>query len=258
MACDYSSNYVGNLKQLSIDFLSIINNQILMGVEATNVPQIECDPGETVDIMKFDCTKWCEIQTLLVPVVCNEEDQTGFLLTLRETIACILETVDSLDYGTKSQLERLRCVVATLEARVRTVCCLPSCEEVIGDLLCVLIQLLTTLISISSKLATIVYYANCAATEDKVSKAFVDCIICEFINDICELERLSQELMAVSQAFVACSMKMCTPCTVAPNAPVKSRPMCPPGLMNNGMNNGRYGQSWGMNRPNGCKSCGCK
>jgi len=160
-----------------------------------------------------------------------------------------------MNYGLKAQFERFKCLCQSLTARIEGIRCNDSCDDIIGDLLCLLIQLLTKLISAVSKAATLVYYADCVSdTTDCCRKrivVFFECMTCDFVNDLCELEKLSNELNAILIAFIAFDMQNCTPCGTAKCAPVKQRPMCPPNMMNCGCHGHKPPYGYG-HKPGGC------
>lgn len=244
----FPNKYIKNLKYITTSLQSIIDNHILIDSGPAESPS-NCDTS-TPPAKIFDCEQWCKIRALLSNPDCEPTDTVNYLQALIDTLDCILGNVDSLDYDIKAQIKRFKCVVNYLRVRINSICCVEeqSCQDIVGDLLCVLMQVLTTLISATSKIATIVYYANCAKSGNRVASVFINCLICDFVNDVCELERLLEELMAISNAFNSCFMDSCTPCTISPCAPPKRRPMCPPSIMNN-----PKPQFSGYKRP----GCGC-
>ncbi|RDY24984.1 hypothetical protein CHF27_001935 [Romboutsia maritimum] len=258
----YYGEYIGNLEYVSSQLLGIINGNILPALPSTGFPVDVKDPrGVCVstytpkDSVVFDCTIWNTIKEKLInsSEESGEVATTGILVYLCDTLDCILKRTVGLNYGFAAQLERFLCLCESLETRLDSICCNGKCPEVIGDLLCVLMQILTKLISAVSKAAVLVYYATCdinPTTGNTVIATFFECMLCDLINDLCELEKLIPELSAIVIAFATCDMQKCTPCYTAPCAPKKVRPICPPNMMHYG-NNG-YGQNYG-----GCCGSGC-
>ncbi len=248
MACQFPKNFVDELRWVSEKLLSVINVDILIG-SGPGDGSIDCNlPGNT-NITSFDCGKWCSIRAILSNPACQDTNE-DYLQDLIDALHCVLSNVD-LDYGIKAQIKRFKCLVEILKVRINSIACVAQCEDIIGDLLCILIQVLTALISAVSKVATMVYYADCY-DESRIAKSFIDCISCDFVNDLCELERLLDELIAVANAFNVCFMDSCTPCTVAPSVPPKRRPVCPPPMMHGG-HHGPKSQYNGSCKP----GCGC-
>jgi hypothetical protein len=231
---NYVVGYIQNLKFVSQGLLNIINGNLLQGTTTPAAP-INMNPCPTATLPShvFDCTDWVAIKDLLISAS-DEPDNTGYLLTLEQTLNCIIQNVTSMSFGLRAQFERFLCLVRSIESRIDSIHCISTCEEVIGDLLCLLVELLTQLISVVSKAATLVYYADCANNPTNCNRsipAFFECMVCAFVNELCELEKLLPELSAIVMAFIACDMQNCTPCGTATCAPVKTRPICPPKMM---------------------------
>lgn len=254
--CKFIKEYVGNLEYVSNGLLSIINSNILIGSSPIYTPIKNTDGScisevDDTNITIFDCSTWQIIRNLLVVNSGSSTDpKPGFLEILCNTLDCITKNVTGLGHGLASQFERFACLCKSLRDRLDCVVCNVSCPEILGDFLCLLLQILTKLISAVSKAASLVYYADCDRTSvnaNSIVVAFFDCMACDFINDLCELERLANELNAIVIGFATCNLQQCTPCYVAPSAPKKVRPTCPTNMMN-----GKYDC--------GCRprpSCGC-
>ncbi|MCR8744606.1 hypothetical protein [Romboutsia lituseburensis] len=263
----YVQEYLGNLEYVSNGILSLINTKILPSeliVDGKNAPfdltndKCVCLPLTSLhqnDTAVFDCTLWEIIKNSLIIESTSSTDTQGYLVVLCQTLQCILANTANINHGFASQLERLHCLCESLETRLDSVSCNNRCPEIIGDLLCLLMQILTKLISAISKAAVLVYYADCStqpiATANKVVSSFFSCMICDFVNDLCELEKLVPELSSIVIGFATCDTQSCTPCYIAQSAPRKVRPVCPPSAMYGG--NSGYGQYNG----GGC-GCGCK
>ncbi len=261
----YVKKYLGNLEYVSNGILGIINEHILPN-EIVNAPyditddkcvclpicnDTETPTCLTTDSSKvFDCVLWQEIKNHLI-VVSNEPDDTqGYLVVLCHTLRCILKNTPNINHGFAAQVERLLCLCESLETRLDSICCNNKCPEIIGDLLCLLIQILTKLVSTISKVSVLVYYSQCdinPTTGNRVIASFFDCMVCDFVNDLCELEKLIPELSAIVIAFATCNMQSCTPCYTASSTPKRVRPICPTNMT--GSNN-YHGQN--------CGGCGCK
>ncbi|HSQ90090.1 hypothetical protein [Romboutsia sp.] len=255
----YTVPYIQNLEYVSQGLLNIINGQILPGITpAAPIFIGDCEDLPTDDSQVFDCDDWIRIKDLLIKLSDDPADTEGLLLTLCNNLVCIIETVP-MNYGLKAQFERFRCLCESLESRIDSIHCIRKCEEVIGDLLCLLIQLLTKLISVVSKAATLVYYADCVFNQkpcDKTIPTFFECMTCDFVNDLCELEKLVPELSAIVMAFISCDMENCTPCGTAKCACVKPRPICPPNMMHGCCHGHKPPYGYGY-KPGGC-GCGYK
>lgn len=249
----YNQFYLENLAYVSNSLLDVIYGSNVLGVSPISHDlSTSCLGSSTPPSNVFDCDDWVAIKQLLISPS-DDPDNVGYLLTLCDTLACIIENV-TMSYGLKAQFERFRCLCESIESRVDSIHCISRCEEVIGDLLCLLIQLLTKLISAVSKAATLVYYAQCANNPTNCNRsipAFFECMTCDFVNDLCELEKLVPELSAIVMAFIACDMQNCTPCGTAACAPVKPRPICPPNMMHGCCHGSRPNYGHGQN------SCGC-
>lgn len=248
----FPKEYIDELRYVSTNLLGIINTQILIGSDLGD-GIVTCNAPNNQPATVFDCDRWVIIKDLLISSS-DEPDNTGFLLTLERTLNCIIGDVTAvpMSLGLRAQFERFRCLVQAIESRIDSIHCISTCEEVIGDLLCLLIKLLTQLISAVSKAATLVYYAQCAnstitGTNGNTSVlVFFECIACDFINDLCELENLLKELNDIIIAFVACDMQNCTPSgTAASCTPQKHRHMYP------------YNMIYKSNYGRGQNSCGC-
>lgn len=249
----YVKAYLGNLEYVSDALLEIINEKILKSENGQDVLDDECKCKDfshyedTENAIVFNCDKWNEIKDKLIIVSSDESDNYGILRVLCDTIKCYLEKTYHINHAFAAQLERLHCLCESLETRLDSIVCNNKCPEIIGDLLCLLMQILTKLISVVAKVSTLIYYADCYTTHDnKVVKTFFECMLCDFINDLCELEKLIQELTSIVIGFATCDMHMCTPCFTTPCAPKKVRPICPPNLMHGG----NYG--YGANHNGGC------
>lgn len=258
MSCVFPDNYVRNLNYVSTQLLLIINTNILIGSQSTYLKVTDdngdCNPPDNENITKFGFNEWKIIQNkLLVEAAAG---QPGLLIILEDTLDCISKNITDLGYGLQSQFERFECLVNSLKERLECISCGFECEEVVGDFLCLLLQILTKLISAIAKAASLVYYADCREQKDKLSVSFFECIACDFINDLCDLEKLINELTAIIVAFATCNLQQCTPCYVAPCAPKKVRPVCPPHMMKDGYGYGykpKHGGSCGCSCNKGCK-----
>lgn len=259
MSCNYAKLYVNNLTYVSSELLDIINEKILVqsyssfnSVKDENgFCSVLIQPPETFN--PFSCSDWDTIKTLLLTD--SGEGAPGYLTMLCETLDCILTRVGCLDYGLKSQFERFKCLCNSLKAKLLCICCHDSCKDILGDFLCLLLQIFTQLISAISKAASIVLYCECAKTECKVvAESFFNCIVCDFVNDLCELDKLVNELSSIVVAFSICDSPICTPCYTATCAPRKVRPVCPPNLVHGGPKP-PYGQMGTHHGGCGCKTC---
>lgn len=259
--CQFIKLYTSNLNYVSEGLLNIINSIILedsgntyKAVKSGGNCVIPDPATDIEDAVLFTCTTWETIKNLLL-VTSNPGGATpypGYITILCDTLDCIAEKVEGLGHGLASQFERFACLCRALRDKFNCIVCNESCPEILGDFLCLLIQILTKLISAIVKASSLVYYADCDRTSAEancVVKAFFDCIACEFVNDLCDLEKLINELNAIVIGFATCNLKECTPCYVAPCAPKKVRPICPPHMMNDG-----YGYK---HRPGGGCGCSC-
>ncbi|MBC5997867.1 hypothetical protein EAI30_13145 [Romboutsia ilealis] len=256
---EYKRQYVGNLEYVTEGLLYIINDKILTN-ELPGTPfdttddNCNCTTSEETDNRNakvFNCVQWTQIKNDLIDINSNPNDTKGLLPILFQTIRCTLVNTPNINHAFAAQLERFLCLVESLSTRIDSVSCNNKCPEIIGDLLCLLLQILTELISAVSKLAVLIYYSGCninASTGNKEIASLFECLLCDFINNLCELERLIPELSAIVVGFATCDMQMCTPCYTTQSTPKKLRPICPPHMMNNG----------GFNRPYNCGGCCCK
>lgn len=262
----YVKYYLGNLQYVSNGLLRIINKEILPDEthqgECNTAPypiannQCQCKSGlpDNGDTIIFNCHLWNVIKNQLIATRSDYTDTEGYLSILCMTIKCYLENTPNINHGFAAQLERLYCLCKSLETRLDSICCNNNCLDIIGDLLCLIIQILTKLISIVTKVSTLIYYSGCdtnPATGNRVVTSFFECMVCDFINDLCALEKLIPELSSIVIGFATCDMHVCTPCYTATSAPIKVRPICTPNLMN-GYN---YGSVYNYN--GGC-SCNKK
>lgn len=264
--------YLQNMGWISQQLLNIIYGKIIVQADVVNNTTIpigtstfvditgsdcNCSTGlETADAAVFDCKTWEAIKAILIDGSGTDPNYTPAVLPLLcQVIDCFLKNTSDINYGLAAQLERFLCLAGSLNTRLDSVCCNNKCPELIGDLLCVLMQVLTKLASAVNKASTLLYYNNCVETADnRVVESFFECMACDFVNDLCELEKLISEISAIVVGFATCDMKECTPCYTAPSVPRKVRPMCPANMMNNG---GGYGGGYPYQRPSGC-GCGCK
>lgn len=257
----YVIPYLKNLEYVSDRLLGIINEHILPDLYDGCPAIILTDSCDCLPICDscdgitdvFNCVLWKTIKDHLIIMSSDSYDPQGYLAVLSQTLKCVLSNVSYLNHGFAAQLERFLCLVQSLETRLDSICCNNKCPEIIGDLLCLLMQILTKLISAVSKVSTLLYYSECQSkstysTGNKVVMSFFECMVCDFVNDLCELEKLIPELSAIVIGFATCDVQSCTPCYTASSTPRKVRPVCPPN-MNNGYNNG-YGQNYG--------GCNCK
>lgn len=255
---NYIKYYLGNLEYVSKGLLGIINEHILPD-ETSMAPypiandNCQCDSGllPTGETHVFNCPLWTIIKNHLIVVSSDSTDVQGYLPVLCMTIKCYLEHTSNINHGFAAQLERLYCLCESLETRLDSVSCNNKCPDIIGDLLCLLMQILTKLISTVAKVSTLIYYSGCdtnPATGRRVVTSFFECMVCDFVNDLCELEKLIPELSSIVVGFATCDIQSCTPCYTAPSAPRKVRPICP----SNMMNTGNYGSN--NNYSGGC-SC---
>ena len=254
--CNFIKEYIGNLEYVSNGLLSIINNNILINSKSTYTPTknvgencISVTPNTNVTL--FDCSKWKVIKNLLLvnsePTLASSQPSSqskpGYLEILCNTLDCVIKNVDQLGHGLASQFERFACLCKSLKNRLDGLVCNTNCPDILGDFLCLLLQILTKLISAICKGLSLIYYSGCyrSASANSVVVSFFDCMACDFINDLCALEKLTNELNPIIIGFTTCNLQQCTPCYVAPCAPKKVRPMC-------SLNTPNYGF-----RPN----CGC-
>ncbi|MGL4913494.1 MAG: hypothetical protein ACRC3Y_13805 [Romboutsia sp.] len=215
-SCTYNPTNVQNLTVISQKLLSIINTTII------SLPTQPPLPPTSV-ATPFDCSEWEKIKQLLISYADTTILPPGILDNLYTTIGHILDdtTVCNLNYGYAAQLERLKCIIDSIRIRLTSVACNSYCSDIVGDLLCFLMGLLTQLITVVAKLSTLTYFACCT---DKISVSFFNCLVCEFINDICNLESMVPELSALVVSFASCdSNQVCTPCYTASCAPKKVR-----------------------------------
>lgn len=272
----YVTAYIGNMEFVSDGILKIINTLILSAPivdtditsndsstlckclpicpsTGTDKPTQNCLPTQSANI--FNCKTWGIIKNALIDESALPDDRGGYLPLLSQTIKCFLEQTAKVNYGFAAQMERFLCLVDSLNTRLDSVCCNNKCPDLVGDLLCLLMQILTKLISTVSKAATLMYYSDCATnvtTGNRVISSFFECMACDFVNDLCELEKLIPEISALVVGFATCDMQHCTPCYTAPSVPRKVRPICPTNAMN-------YGGGYPYQRQGGCGcSCGCK
>ncbi len=269
---NYVIPYQNNFRYVSQGLLDIINAHILPDVEAIFVELVDedcnclpiCEPGVTTDCLPtsdegnvFSCETWASIKKKLIIVSEDSADEAGLLPVLYRTLNCILQKKSNINYGLASQLERFLCLTHSLETRLDSVCCNSKCPELVGDLLCLLMQILTKLISAVTKTATLIYYSNPDGCELNVGitvSSFVECMVCDLVNDLHDLELLIPELSAIVVGFATCDAQACTPCYTASCAPRKVRPTCPTSAMNPAMGC-NPGFNTGFNK--GC-SCSCK
>lgn len=211
-----------------------------------------CSAGlDTASSAVFDCKTWEDIKTKLVDGSGSDPTSPAILPLLCQVIDCFLKNTAHINYGLAVQLERFLCIAGSLNTRLDSVCCNNKCPELIGDLLCVLMQILTKLSSAVNKASTLLYYNDCVETADnRVVESFFECMACDFVNDLCELEKLTSEISAIVVGFATCDMQKCTPCYTAPSVPRRVRPLCPENMMN-------YGGGYPYQRQGGC-GCSCK
>lgn len=265
----YIKEYIGNMEYVSQGILTIINSIILSPEDGPNdITNDKCEclpicdgtnsPCVTESPAKvFNCQTWEEIKNSLIDESALITDTGGYIPLLCQTIKCFLEKIDKVNYGFAAQMERFLCLSESLNTRLDSVCCNGKCPDLVGDLLCLLMQILTKLISAVSKAATLMYYNDCntdVTTGNRVIASFFECMACDFVNDLCELEKLIPEISAVVIGFATCDMQKCTPCYTAPSVPRKVRPMCPANMMNHG---GVYGGGYPYQHQGGC-GCSCK
>lgn len=267
---DYIKEYIGNMEYISQGALNIINNIILSpqgGPNDITNSSCECLPictagGPTPCVTElpanvFNCQTWETAKNLLIDESTLISDTGGYIPLLIQTIKCFLEKTAKVNYGFAAQMERFLCLAESLNTRLDSVCCNNKCPDLVGDLLCLLMQILTKLISSVSKAATLMYYNDCdinVTTGNRVIASFFECMACDFVNDLCELEKLIPEISALVVGFATCDMQQCTPCYTAPSVPRKVRPMCPTNVMNYG---GAYSGGYPYQRQGGC-GCSCK
>lgn len=245
----FPRNYLLNLQNVSRGLLSTINQGILTEVSSDSVNLTVCRPGIPDPVTPPTCSTWVDIQDSLISTS-DDPDEQGYLVTLERTIYCIIQTQTNLGFALRAQFERFLCIIRSIESRIDSIHCIDKCKELIGDLFCLLIQLLLQLISVVTEAATLVYFADCANnTGEKTTATLFECIACDFVNELCTLEKLLPELSSIVIAFISCDMECCTPCYTASSAPVKNRPLCPPDMMHNPRSNPYHGH--------GC-NCGCK
>lgn len=240
----YVVEYLENLECVSSGLLDIINYHILHVKSGSNdITESEyacppvCKGYKTTNCVKrcdakpFDCEDWDTIKNLLSHQSTCSHYKDGYLNILSQTIKCLLGDLDNGNFGFAAQIERFLCLIDSLIIRVDSVYCNKDCPEIIGDLLCVIMQILTKLISAIAKVSTLAYYYDCAtsgtvANRNKVISSFFECMSCDFINDLCELEKLIHDLRAIVVGFATCDMERCTPCYIATSAPRKVRSIC--------------------------------
>lgn len=215
-SCTYNPTNVQSLTYISQGLLNIVNNTII------KLPTTLPFPPTSLST-PFNCSTWENIKHSLVSYVDDDVIPPGYLDKLYNTIDDILNntSVCNLSYGYAAQLERLQCVVNALRIRLISVACNSNCPDVVGDLLCFLVSFLNQLINVVNKLSTLTYYACCT---DTVSTSFFNCLVCEFVNDITDLDSFISELSALVVAFASCDIQSnCSPCYTAQCAPKKTR-----------------------------------
>lgn len=263
--------YLENMGWIAKELLDIIYENIIVKADVTNNfltpigtsnfnditgPDCKCTTGlETADAAIFNCATWEEIKIKLIDGSGTDPATAtpAIIPLLCQVIDCFLKNTSEINYGLAAQLERFLCLAESLNTRLDSVCCNNKCPEIIGDLLCVLMQILTKLSSAVNKASTLLYYNNCVETADnRVIESFFECMACDFVNDLCELEKLLAEISAIVVGFATCDMQKCTPCYTAPSVPRKVRPMCPENMM-------PYGGGYNVGYPYQNKGgCGCK
>ena len=244
---NYVTAYINNFEYVSQGLLNIINTNLLADIDSSFPDDItdddcvclpicsEVEPEGCVDVAQtnvFDCSVWDIIKAKLL-LVTNESEvevDQGLLPVLCQTIQCVLHNTPNINHGFAAQLERFLCLCQSLETRIDSVCCNSKCPDLIGDLLCLLMQILTKLISSVSKVALLVQYSDpegCTVEQSKVIATFFECMVCDFVNDLADLENFIPELSSIVVGFATCDMQMCTPCYTAKSTPAKVRPLCP-------------------------------
>ena len=82
-----------------------------------------------------------------------------------------------------------------------------------------------------------------------------DCMVCDFVNGLCDFEKLLQELNALVVSFAVCDYHQCTPCYTAASVPRKVRLMSLHNMIN--YRNAGYEGGYPYQCQDGC-NCGCK
>lgn len=223
---------------------------------ATGVQPVGCLPTEASTV--FNCVLWNDIKEVLINPSTTPATTPAYIPLLCQTLRCFLEQTPRIGFGVAAQIERFLCLAESLNTRLDSVSCNNNCPELVGDLFCLLLQILGRLFAAVTKASTLMYYNDCDINPingNQIVQSFIQCIACDFINDLCELEKLIAEISALVVGFATCDMQNCTPCYTAPSVPKKVRPICPPAMMN--PYGGAYGGAYGSGYPYQGKSCGC-
>lgn len=185
---------------LSKQLLNFLNDDVLL--ESLNNKNINYD-------ICFDCNLWNYGITYV-----NSETNTDSLVIppLSQTFIEILTQIELFlkeqlcnfscsDFGYKSQLERLLCLIVDLKSKVSAIRCVDTCNDmnILSILLSTLIQTILLLLSILEHINALSTYGNsCGCTSVKLSEILIG----KLINNITQLQVLLQDWYAIVMTFL--------------------------------------------------------
>ena len=190
------------LELISINFSNLLNKYLYFGI-------LE-ERGIEADVC-FDCTLWNEGfyyddpdddpdagPELIIPPI--KQTFINYLTELEDALNEILSDEEMVDYGFKTQIERLLTIISDLKNKVSTI----QCKEVCGDIT-IMSQLLNTLvISITSLIVIIevvnglyAYFNACGC----IGAKFFELLMGRFINAITDLQAIMQDWYTIVMTF---------------------------------------------------------
>ncbi|MCR8744605.1 hypothetical protein [Romboutsia lituseburensis] len=146
---------------------------------------------------------------------CDKEDCIGLIDVLLKTIHKIEKyTCCDKNYGYLLQLERFSCILKNLKNLICQLRCLPNngdCE-LISKTFCVLIEILSSIIDIISKINNI----ECLCSSCMCCKCeMIECLLCNLVENISSLEELVAKLSHLVLQIVSLNVINCTSCSTS-------------------------------------------
>lgn len=212
--------YVGRLKEQQNDLLGLLSNiddqidnfnfgladkaKLYQGEETLiQAPGIPAVKGKGIT----PCQIWDIIKGLLVGFPLFFTD--GILNELYELLEDIIEDDDITNCKLKEQLENALEILDELIDTVETLNCVGKCEELVGKLFCIVVELILEMVEIIAKIIILLIFCNNCGMEcsskGKVTYNFCKCLTHELAEELCDFEELIEKLNDLAMDFIECT-----------------------------------------------------
>lgn len=211
--------YVGKLREQQSSLLGLLEdvNKQIDNVNAKIVGEAQLDSEVAIQVVPKvslqsgvdPCEIWNIIKGFLVgfPLFFTE----GILDELYETLEEITQDDDITNCKLKGELEKALDILEELIDVIETLNCIDRCEELVGKLFCILVELILEIIEIIAKIIILLIFCNSCGMEcssqGKVAYNFCKCLTHELSEELCDLDDLIEELSELATDFIECTQE---------------------------------------------------